>query len=232
MASGARKPSSLARPPVAVVFDFDGTVADTRIDFGLMRRRITRLLQRWGCWRDSFAQGLYVLEMIEAGAALAAEQGLDANRLLAEAEQVLQDIEVEAARRAPLLEGAAEAFERLMRAEVAVGLITRNCQPAVEVVLERSPVCPSVILPRERARRVKPAPDHLLQALEALDAPPEKSWLVGDHITDVQCAHAAGAHALALVGASSSKEELRAAGADWLTSSLVEAVDFLLDHGA
>jgi len=212
-----------------VVFDFDGTIADTRIDFGHMRRLVVEMLTRRGLWREDLAERRYVLEIVAAGARAAEDKGEDPRGVLGEAEALIRGIEMDAARRAPLLDGAAEALSRLRQAGMRTGIITRNCAEAVGVVLSRFPLEVDVLIPRDDAPLIKPSAAHLLQALEALGARPDRSALVGDHVTDVQCARAAGATAVALVGASSSAEELREAGADYVALSHREVVGCLLD---
>ena len=49
----------------AVVFDFDGTLAETNIDFALMRRRA----ERWGL-TDRLNPRRYILEIVDDAAAL------------------------------------------------------------------------------------------------------------------------------------------------------------------
>ncbi|MCX7598184.1 MAG: HAD family hydrolase [Armatimonadetes bacterium] len=216
----------------AVVFDFDGTIADTRIDFALMRRRVTTALKAMGAWEDTLGEGRYVLEMVEAAAALARQRGLDHQAILQAAEEQIRAIEYEACRSAELCEGAEEALARLKAAGMRIGLITRNCSNAVEMVLSRNPLPIDTLIPRDLALRPKPDPAHLLQALEALRVGPRSAALVGDHVTDVQCAKGAQvALAVAVAGASSSVEELEAAGADFVALHLREATDFLLNQG-
>lgn len=216
----------------AVVFDFDGTIADTRIDFALMRQRVAATLKTLGAWEDSLGEGRYVLEMVEAAATLAQERGLDPKIVFQAAEEQIRAIEYEACGRASLCDGASEALSTLKAAGLRIGLITRNCGAAVEMVLSRHPLPIDALLPRELASRPKPHPAHLLQALEVLQVEPRQAALVGDHVTDVQCARAAGvAVAVAVAGASSSAEELQAAGADFVAHHLGEAANFLLSHG-
>lgn len=213
----------------AAVFDFDGTIADTRIDFALMRQRVAATLQALGAWDDALSEGRYVLEMVEAAADLAGKRGIDPKIVVQAAEEQIRAVEYKACERARLCDGANEALSRLRAAGLRIGLITRNCGKAVEMVLSRHPLPIDTVVPRDLARRPKPAPAHLLQALEILRVEPRHAALVGDHVTDMQCARAAGvALAVAVAGASSSAEELQAAGADFVARHLSEAADFLL----
>jgi phosphoglycolate phosphatase len=215
----------------AVVFDFDGTIADTRINFGLMRQRVAEVLEALGAWEEGL-EGRYVLEMVEAAVDVARQRGLDAQAVRAAAEEEIRAVEYEACGRARLCAGAAEAVARLKAAGLRVGVITRNCGAAVEMVLSRHPLPLDAVVPRDSVLRPKPHPAHLMEALNAMGVAPSQAALVGDHVTDVQCARAAKvALAVAVAGASSSPSELRAAGADFVACNLCEAADFLLSHG-
>ena len=68
--------------------------------------------------------------------------------------------------------------------------------------------------------RPKPAPDMMLEALRQLDCAPEETIAIGDMITDVQAAHAAGIKCIGITHGFASREELKGAGADEIVDSL------------
>ncbi len=229
---GYKTRSSTPRVVQAVVFDFDGTIADTRIDFAAMRRRVLDLLRSLGAWCEGLEEMHYVLEIVNEGARWAQKQGRDPDVIRAEADAAIRSFETEAARRAPLLDDAAGALARLKDTGLKTGIITRNCAEAVHLVLARYPLRTDVLLTREHVPRVKPDPDHLLRALAALEISPDRAAFVGDHVTDVQCARGAGVLAVAVAGSSSSPEDLRRAGADFVASSLSQVADYVLGLSA
>jgi phosphoglycolate phosphatase-like HAD superfamily hydrolase len=51
----------------AVVFDFDGTLAQTRIDFKRMRLAIIQHLEQWGLDKEILDRDAYVLELVARG---------------------------------------------------------------------------------------------------------------------------------------------------------------------
>lgn len=211
----------------AVVLDFDGTIADTRIDFAEMRRRVTSLFERCGLWRPEVMQGRYVLEMVEIAATIARRAGAPEHHIRQAAEEEIRDIELRHAQQATLCHGAAAALATLRRAGIRTGIITRNCRQAVTHVLARCGLAADILIPRDAAPRVKPDPEHLLQALRGLCVPPRAAAMVGDHITDMHCARGVGALAVAVVGASSTADELRRAGAHYVAGDLIEAAAYL-----
>lgn len=68
--------------------------------------------------------------------------------------------------------------------------------------------------------RPKPAPDMMLEALRQLDCAPEETVAIGDMITDVQAAHAAGIRCIGITHRFASRKELEMAGADEIIDSL------------
>jgi phosphoglycolate phosphatase len=220
--------ASFHRRLLAAVFDFDGTLADTGIDFGLMRQQVRGLLEERGLWDEHTAAAPYVLEMVEAAVRRAAELGRSAEEVRAAAEAVLQAIELQACAAAKLQEGAAETLAQLKAAGFKTAVITRNCAAAVHQVLGRYPLPLDLILPREATPLVKPHPAHLQLALARLGVRPAQAALVGDHPTDMQCARRAGALAVGLARSSAAANDLRKAGAHYVVGTLPEVAALLL----
>jgi len=175
----------------AVVFDFDGTLAETNIDFGEMRRRIYDLVRAWGLWEEDMGENRYVLEVIEAAAAKL-EDGGQRDEFEQQAAQALVDVEMETCASAAPYAGVPEALQRLHDAGLKVGIVTRNCRECVDQLLARHPLAHDVRLTRDDVEIVKPHPAHLLAALDALGVKPEETLMVGDHRSDIECALAAG----------------------------------------
>lgn len=202
----------------AVVFDFDGTLAETRIDFALMRTRTREHIQAWGLWQPGMEDGRYVLEIIDL-AAEGLEDALRREQYLAEASQVIEDVEMITCAGAEPFPGVPETMQCLGREGYGIGIITRNCRRGVEAVLGRHHLPHRVLLTRNDVERVKPDPAHLLAALDALEVPADRALMVGDHITDVECGRAAGAFTCGVLTDKTTREELLAAGADLVVES-------------
>jgi phosphoglycolate phosphatase len=171
----------------AVLFDLDGTLVETRIDFDGMRREVLRLAEEAGVAAEPWA-GLDVLGILDRVAAAAP----DPAALRAAAEEALTAIELEACPGAREMAGAGELLRSLDAAGIRVGIVTRNCRRAVEQVLARIPLPHAVLLTRNEVARVKPDPQHLWQAAEALGVPAARTVMVGDHRMDVRAGRAAG----------------------------------------
>ena len=170
--------------------------------------------------------------MIDAACILAMRRGLDVESVRTWALSAAHEVEMEACSVAPLCDGAADALRRLRDAGLMIGVITRNCHAGVDAVLSRHHLDIDILIPREVAEAAKPNPAHLHQALDLLGVSPSRAAMVGDHVTDMQCAVQAGALPVAIAGASSTAEELTAEGAAFVATNLAEAVDFLLTRAA
>lgn len=178
----------------AVLFDLDGTLVHTRIDFPGMKERVLAEVRRAGLDPEAYRARDILAILAEAGPRLA-----DPRDFLERAEEALVEIEMAACEGAEEAEGAAETLAWLRDRDVRVGIVTRNSPRAVARVLRDIPLPHDVLLTRADTPRVKPDPIHLLLALERLDAPPARSLMVGDHVMDVLGGKAAGTRTLGLL---------------------------------
>lgn len=181
-------------PIRAVLFDLDGTLVHTRIDFPSMKQAALRLVAESGLDPAEFAP-LDVLSLLSAAALRLAEAG----PFLARAEEALVRIELAACEGATEAEGAGETLRWLLSHGRRVGIVTRNSPQAVRRVLEAIPLPHDVLLTRADTPRVKPDPIHLHLALERLEVPPGEALMVGDHTMDVLGGKAAGMRTLGVL---------------------------------
>jgi len=180
----------------AVLFDFDGTLVEIALDFSQMRQEVLALATRYGATPP---KELYILEIIaHAQQQLAALDPQAAQAFVREAEQILTDIEMEGAARAQPLPGAEETLRKLHERGVRIGIVTRNCRPAVERVLARLSLPHDLLLTRDDVAHVKPNPAHLLEAAARLGSRPERTLMVGDHPMDILAGQRAGMRTAAI----------------------------------
>jgi len=169
----------------AVLFDLDGTLVHTPIDFARMKREVLEEVAAAGVDPEPLRRH-DILRLIT----LAEADGPPGLRARCEAH--LTAIEEAAGAAARPAEGAGEVLSWLRGAGVRVGIVTRNSPTAVQAVLRRCPLPHDVLLTRADTPRVKPDPHHLLLALERLAVPAARAVMVGDHRMDVQAGKAAG----------------------------------------
>jgi phosphoglycolate phosphatase len=201
----------------AVLFDLDGTLVHTHIDFARMRQTILEHLVRHNIGPEEY-QGKDVLSILTA----AAGRLEDAREFLAQAEAELVSIELAACEGAYAAEGAAPTLHWLRDRGIRVGIVTRNSRQAVDRVLSQLPLPYDVLLTRADTPRVKPDPLHLHLALDRLGVPPERSVMVGDHLMDVLGGRAAKMHTLGVLTPERPPDYFKAAEPDGVIRALPE----------
>lgn len=211
----------MASPPFpglrAVLFDLDGTLIHTRIDFGRMKAELLALTATAGIDAAPLRE-LDALALIEA----AAPQTGDAEEFRARAEKLLIDVELAGCEGAVEAPGAAATLTWLLAQGLRVGIITRNSPVAVAHLLREFPLPHEVLLTRADTPRVKPDPAHLWLALERLEVPPEASLMVGDHRMDVHGGHAAGTRTLGILTPDKADDYFAECAPDGVLRSLPE----------
>lgn len=206
----------------AVIFDFDGTLADTKIDFGLMRERVLEVVARWGL-ADRVSARRYILEIVDEAAGLLTPE--EAARFRAEAGEAMVQVELLSTTKAMPFPGVPETLARLRACGRRVGIITRNCRRGVASVVERHPLEHEVLLTRDDVERVKPDPEHLHRALAALEVPPEQALMVGDHPTDIETGRAAGTFTAGVLTDRTRREQFEELGADLILDSVADLAE-------
>ena len=218
-------------PPFdALLFDFDGTLAVLNLDFADMRRRMLELAVAQGLPADEL-RGMYILEMVDhATGLLSRRQPELATAFYRKAHQLLQDIEVEAARRSTLLPGVGELLDILLRRNIGVGVVTRNCAAAVRIMFPQIDTYCQAFLPRDQVTQVKPHPTHLQTALTRLGCDPARTIMVGDGVLDIQAGKTLGMFSVGVLSGTSTRASLVQQGADLVLESASDLVSYLPDQ--
>ncbi|NJB69016.1 phosphoglycolate phosphatase [Desulfobaculum xiamenense] len=220
------------QPPIrCVIFDFDGTLARTSIDFGKMKDDITRIVR--GFLPDHPAPGTTpALEWAhDAAMRLDAGDSPLGELLRTCVAAAIRHIEMDAASR-----GEPFAFTRPMLSQlrgrgVGVAIITRNCTEAVETVLPDARSLADVLLSRDDVRNVKPHPEHALAAMAALGALPAHTIVVGDHPLDIETGQRAGTATAGVLTGNASREQFLACGADLIANDAAALIETLARDG-
>ena len=209
-----------ARRYKALVFDFDGTLAEVRLDFPEMKRRVAALAAGFAAPRAlPPLPPMPALEMIEQAASfLAAEDPEAAARYRAAAHEAVLAMEREAARNSTLFPFTRGVLADLRATCVRTAIITRNCEEAVRIVFPDIDAFCDCLLARDHVPRVKPDPGHILSALDRLAVAPSEALMVGDHPLDVQTGKRVGTLTAGVASGSGSWDDLARSGADWVSS--------------
>ena len=215
-------PSPSARP--AVVFDLDGTLADT-ID--IIQDEIVAAIRRFG--HDVQPAAVRRLIGRPLGVTLTTLTGIEDEKTLAEiSADYYPHYAAATERRAGdlLFPGVVGLLQRLRSEGYAIGVITAKITSEAEHLLEHVDIrhLVDVLVATDRVEHGKPAPDSALLALRELDAEAASSWYVGDAVGGMQMARAAGMPALGITTGVGSRTELEP-----FADAVVDSVDEI--HG-
>lgn len=185
-----------------VIFDLDGTLIDSGLDFDQMRRDM------------EFAPGEWILETIEG-----LEEGPRKERCL----RILRDHEHRGATTASLMPGARELLDELSRRGLPVAILTRNSREMTELALSRLGLSVSQIVAREDAPP-KPDPTGLVTICRNWQFDVSEVIFVGDFRFDLVAGRRAGIKTVlyAPLGLPDYASE-----ADYVISSLLQTCDVL-----
>lgn len=216
----------------AMLFDFDGTLAELTIDFALMKRRVAALATAF-LGEEPAMNGSPVLEwMAELAAEVEEYEGRDLGlEFHSRARLVVNATELDAARQGRLFPFTRELLADLARRGVAVGVLTRNSTAAVRIVFPDILQSCGVFIAREDARAVKPDPAHVLQALERLGVSPDAALMVGDHSMDIAAGRAAGCLTAGVLSGNMNFEALHAFHPDYIEADAAALVRRLAEEG-
>ncbi|GIT30397.1 MAG: haloacid dehalogenase [Planctomycetaceae bacterium] len=159
-----------------IIFDMDGTLVDSGLDFDAIRRDI------------GLPERHPILEGVEA-----IPDGPERERAL----EILHRHEHEGAVRATPYPGATQLLERLGQLSLRPGVLTRNSGASVDTTFGQLGWTFDTVLTREDAP-AKPDPTGVLAICGDWNLAPADVLFVGDYLFDLQAGHNAGTRAVFL----------------------------------
>ena len=147
----------------AFILDWDGVLANTRLDFSAIRKKYF---------------GGQIVPLIERAGTLP-------HPLDEEAKAEIRRVEMEGAARAAPVDGAHDLIAWLEAQGRPWSVVSRNCRDSILLAAERCGIAlPPVVISREEGI-VKPDPRALILAAERMGIPPRGCVMLGDFIYDI-----------------------------------------------
>jgi 2-phosphoglycolate phosphatase len=183
-------------PSRAVLFDFDGTLADTAPDLAAAVNRMRTEegheplpLERLRPFASAGARGL-------VHAAFGVKPG-DAE-YEAMRESFLGFYAERVCKQTTLFPGIAELLAELARRDIRWGIVTNKSTRFTEAIVSALDLKPDCVTCGDTTPHLKPHPASLLHAAAQLNLPPARCCYLGDDLRDMKAAQAAGMRAIAV----------------------------------
>jgi N-acetyl-D-muramate 6-phosphate phosphatase len=180
----------------AVLFDFDGTLADSAPDLAAAVNRMRE--QRGLAPLDPSAvrpfASMGARGLLRIGFAMTPEHP----DYLAMRDEFLERYAERVCEETRLFPGMAEVLDTLERRAVAWGIVTNKAARFTERIVPQLGVSPACVVCGDSTPHLKPHPASLLLAAEQLKLAPGDCLYIGDDLRDVQAARAAGMRAIAV----------------------------------
>ncbi|GIV17501.1 MAG: hypothetical protein KatS3mg022_2936 [Armatimonadota bacterium] len=177
----------------AVLFDLDGTLVETGIDFSRLRAAALQLIAEYGVdtlpLQDMDALGA-VERAVEALRSAGRED--ESTELRQRAFARLQAMEMAYCASPRPVPGMYDLLNGLREQRVRIGIITRNDREVSLRTLNTLQIPYELLVSRDDVQRVKPHPQHVMVALEEWGIAPVHCVVVGDYWMDVEAGRAAG----------------------------------------
>ena len=182
-----------------VIFDLDGTLADSQLDFGAMRREM------------ELPADMPILEALVRLPPAQAER----------CQQILHRHELAGASGPPCCRASLELLEILKARNIHTAIATRNSRPITDITLQRLSLPFELSFTRDDGP-IKPDPWAVLQACDRWRIEPRHAVMIGDYRFDIECGRAAGSHTVLLTHPNDPADYPNTEQADLLLRSLAD----------
>ena len=207
----------------AVVFDLDGTLVNSVIDYRKMMSGVTEILKAHRIEVDPSQRRVWeILQQSEkqlAAMGISEAEWEEMNRQITEH---LNSVELENVDKVTVIEGAKETLEGLKNMGLKIGVATRSCNAAARAALRTTGLeaFVDVLLARDDVPYPKPDPRHLIEVIGALRVSLDRAIFMGDTTTDLRTAREAGVTFIGFSMRPEGAERLRQEGCEIVLENL------------
>lgn len=206
-----------------IIFDLDGTLVKSNIDYEKIRKEVKNFLKKRGLKGDwSFKP---IIDQIDqASIYLAQEKNISSEDIKKTAYEIIESNEIFSLDKAEILPGVEKVLKKLKERNVKLGIFSRNSRKWVERVAQKLGVKFDVIYSRELGNKPKPDPEGIIFCSKALNIPISDVLMVGDHPYDIEAGRKAQVKSFGVLTGVGSEEDLKKSGADKIIKNLLELV--------
>ena len=213
----------------AIVFDLDGTLIDSTINYEKMSQMVRELLTKEGVSLDNPNDRRRTYQVIQAGEKALVDLGVSPEKivdLMKRIESVMNSIELEGVNLSKPVKNVHKTLDEIKNRNLGIGIATRGCHEYAVKSMELTGIYIYIdkMLARDDVTFPKPDPRHLLEVVTHLGATPDTVFYVGDSTTDLRTAEAANVPFIGYRRNDEWAKRLEDAGCKSMVSDLYELV--------
>lgn len=208
----------------SILFDFDGTLADTQLGIVRTAQQTLRLMGMTPAPAGQIVKGigLPLADTFRIGSHVSEER-------IDEAVRIYRSIFDEVATPSiTLFDGVEQTLEQLAKQGVVMAIASSRGMKSLTMLMQHLGIDKYItnIFGEEHAKHPKPAPDLALYIMQTLGLRPEETLMVGDTIFDLEMGKAAGCHTCGVSYGNQPREQLATSKPDMITDKFSDILKF------
>ncbi|WP_455392521.1 HAD family hydrolase [[Eubacterium] cellulosolvens] len=217
-----------------IIFDLDGTLIKSVVDFPKMKRSMIEFINGLAVSSPEYTVIQTTNEIIHDFNQRMTDQGLaepERNRILVQISEILTKVEFENLDKVELLPGVKEFIEMCWENKIKMGILTRASREYLDAALEQTGIKKyfSVLLSRDEFTLLKAKPHRyaLDYTINEMAVPPEFILFVGDHELDYNCAKQGNIRFVGVLSGAYDETRFQKLGCEVIVQNFHELVELI-----
>ena len=210
------------RSVAAVIFDLDGTLVKSNIDFVKMKNMIIVHLRSLGVDSEDFSSSRPTFEIVQKGIDILEKKWSEeiVSKVRWHIDRIMTNVEMEEVDSVSALPGVSETMKWLKEKGIKIGILTRSCREYALKSLEIAELSKLVdfVSARDDVDRPKPDPGQVIMLAQKMNVNREETLMVGDHPIDALCAKNSNVRFIGVLTGSSKADAFKKIGCDVIGS--------------
>lgn len=197
-----------------IIFDLDGTLIKSSINFLEMKKKIIDYLKSLNLnFQIEDAASTSIPELIEYAINKVEDEELK-RKILKEANKLMNMEELKSLTSVLPIEGVKETLKTLKSKGFKIGVLTRGCREYALKSLEKTCLKDLIdcLIARDDVEKPKPNPVSALKLIEKMKLNSKEVLMIGDHVLDFLCAEKAGIKFIGVLTGFSSEKDFKKIG--------------------
>jgi len=210
------------RSITAVIFDLDGTLIKSNVDFVKMKSMIIAHFRSLGVDSQDFSPSRLTFEIVQKGVELLEGKGSEetVSNVRRQVDRIMTEVEMEQVDSVSAITGVSETMKWLKERGIKIGVLTRSCREYALRSLKIAGLLKLVnfVSARDDVDRPKPDPSEVITLTQKMNVKLEETLIVGDHPIDALCAKNSNVSFIGVLTGSSGADAFRKIGCEFISS--------------